>query len=489
MSVNLEKPAKDVDITSAAYGTMLGNLQANILRAHGRNFARHIFLRFFAPPAAVKDWIRGSVAPKVTTAKEQFEQITRRRADRSFDGGLVRGFYLSAKGYEFLGFDTDRFASGTFRKGMKDQTDGFLQDILNAVLDTNNKDPEPGTWEPGFQKEIHALITVADAAEDKVNEATAAIRASLAGIGEVLTVEEGTVLRRKNQATGGALESVEHFGYFDGISNPLFTKQDLDVELPENQKRIAWDAGARLSLVLVDDPYSEEADTFGSYLVYRKLGQNVVAFNERVKALAAALNTNADLAGAMVVGRFKDGTPVLKANAHSPGAEVANDFNFREDPDGVKCPFHSHIRKVNPRGTTPLTSPESERRRRIVRRGIPYGKPMPEVADSTEADPNPAAPRGLLFMCFQHNVEEQFEFIQRTWVDNEHFPKGIFTLGLLGDTGDDPLIGQDPDEGQRWPKNWGDQNAGKKSFNFESAVTLKGGEYFFAPSIPFLCAL
>jgi len=431
----------------------------------------------------VKAWIRDSAAPLVTTAKQQLDQIARRKADPHYDGGPVRGFFLSAQGYQLLGFDTDRFASGTFRKGMKDQSDG----ILAGILDTYNKDPHPDTWEPGFRKEIHALITVADAAEDVVKAAAEAIRAGLAGVGEVLTIEEGTVLRRKNLAKGGAPESVEHFGYFDGISNPLFTKQDLDEELPENQSRTAWDAGASLSLVLVDDPFVGEADTFGSYLVYRKLGQNVEAFNKRVAALAAALNTNEDLAGAMVVGRFKDGTPVLKDKVSSPGFELANDFNFQEDPDGLKCPIHSHIRKVNPRGTTPLTSFESERRRRIVRRGIPYGRPMPGIADSTPADPNPAAPRGLLFMCFQHNVEEQFEFIQRTWVDNENFPKGVFTLGLLGDTGDDPLIGQDRDEAQSWPKSWG--NAGKKDFNFESAVTLKGGEYFFAPSMPFLRSL
>ena len=292
------------------------------------------------------------------------------------------------------------------------------------------------------------------------------------------------MLRRTN-SEGGDPESVEHFGYFDGISNPLFTKQDLAEEPPENQNRTAWDAGARLSLVLVDDPFTGEADAFGSYLVYRKLGQNVSLFNERVQALASSLNIEPELAGAMVVGRFKDGTPVVNANTPSPGARSRQRFQLRCGRDGLKCPFHSHIRKVNPRGTTPLTSLESERRRRIVRRGIPYGKPMPGVADSTATDPNPAAPRGLLFMCFQQNVEEQFEFIQRTWVDNEHFPKGVFTLGLLGDTGDDPLIGQDLDEAQRWPKNWGDAK-GKKTFNFESAVTLKGGEYFFAPSIPFL---
>ena len=487
MPVNLERSAKDVDITSAEYDAMLRNLQANIIKAHGRNFARHIFLQFTAQPDAVKTWIRDSVVPFVTTAKEQLDQVARRRADPSFDGGLVRGFFLSAKGYEYLGFDTNRFGSSAFRKGMKGR-DGGISSIAKLIFDINNKDSKPSRWEPGFQKEIHALITVADASESAVREAAAAIRASVADFADVLAIEEGIVLRRKNAA--GDYEPVEHFGYFDGISNPLFTKQDLDEERAENKKRVAWNAEAPLSLVLTDDPFTTEGDALGSYLVYRKLGQDVRAFNERVKTLAGALKTEEELAGAMVIGRFKDGTPVLKANKPSPGPEVANDFNFKEDKDAVRCPFHAHIRKVNPRGTTPLTSLDSERKRRIVRRGIPYGKPMPGITNHTEADPDPNAPRGLLFMCFQANVEKQFEFILRTWADNEHFPTGVLTFGILQkDTGDDPLIGQDRDEAQRWPKQWGNENAGKKSFDFESAITLKGGEFFFAPSIPFLRSL
>jgi Dyp-type peroxidase family len=487
MPINLEKPAKDVDITSAEYASMLANLQSNILRAHGRNFARHVFLQFTAQPADVKTWIRDSVEPLVTTAKEQFDQIARRRDDPSFDGGLVGGFFLSANGYEYLAFDPDRFASEAFRKGMKNR-DGRIPNVLKRILDTNNKDPEPDHWEGGFQKEVHALITLADSTEAVVKEAVESIRASFGGLGNVLTIEEGIVLRRKSAA--GDDEPIEHFGYFDGISNPLFTKQDFEDEREENKNRKAWNAEAPLSLVVTRDPFTNEEDAFGSYLVYRKLGQDVRAFDERVESLAAALNTSEELAGAMVIGRFKDGTPVVKTHFPSPGPQLNNDFNFKEDEDGLRCPFHAHIRKVNPRGTTPLTSLDSERSRRIVRRGIPYGKPMPGVADHTEVDADPAASRGLLFMCFQANVEKQFEFIQRTWVDNEHFPSGVLTFGIFQkDTGDDPLIGQDRDESQRWPKSWGNRNLGKKSFNFESAITLKGGEYFFAPSIPFLRSL
>ena len=482
MPIKLNEPAKNVDIESTEYRTMLNNLQANILKSHGRDFARHVFVQFTAEPAAVKNWIRDTVAPTVTTAAQQLEQMHNKREGRTSDGGTVRGFFLSAAGYEHLGLDTDRFASGAFRKGMKQQDDP----LLGGLLGGNNKDPKPNAWEPRFQENIHALITVADDDEAVAQRVAAEVRAGLASVGQVLTVEEGLVLRRRNAA--GADEPIEHFGYFDGISNPLFTTQDLakdEQEHPENRARTHWDPGASLSLVLTDDPFTDQTDAFGSYLVYRKLGQNVRTFEKQVGTLAAALDTSENLAGAMVVGRFKDGTPVLASSTPSPGPEVLNDFHYRQDEDGLKCPAHAHIRKTNPRGTTPLTSLESERRRRIVRRGIPYGSPLPN--DGTPTNPGlEAAPRGLLFMCFQQNIEDQFEFIQRTWIDNKNFPTGIL---VQRDTGDDPLIGQDRNEAQRWPKIWGDKEEGKKTFNFELAVTLKGGEYFFAPSLAFLRAL
>jgi Dyp-type peroxidase family len=473
MPVKLNTPAEDFDTDDTRFDTMLGNLQANILKPHGRDFARHIFLRFTAPPAAVKAWIRTTVAPGVTTALQQF------RTPPHTDGGVVAGFFLSAAGYQHLGLKLNGFESGVFRKGMKDQHDGLLE----PLLDTDNKDPEPNRWEPPYRDQVHALATFADDVEANAEAAAEALRQSAAGIATVLTTERGNTLRRTNPLTG-TRDPVEHFGYFDGISQPVFTRKDY----LKAKSRGHWEPGARLSLVLVDDPLTDQADAFGSYLVYRKLGQDTTAFTTRVNALATSLGVTPELAGAMVVGRFKDGTPVLRAA--SPGLGDENDFNFREDVPGERCPHHAHIRKVNPRGTTPATSLDSERKRRIARRGIPYGPPLPGVADKPPPDPNTALPRGLLFMCFQSDIGDHFEFLQRTWVDNEHFPTGVFTLGALGtNTGDDPLIGQNPDAGQKWPKKWGDHAAGKKSVNFESAVTLEGGEYFFAPSLPFLTSL
>lgn len=472
MPVKLSTSADRVDPKDPNLSTMLKNLQANILKPHGRDFSKHLFLSFSASPGQVKAWIKKEIATRVTTAMSQFST-----SGSGADGGIVCGFFLSASGYEFLGFDTSDFDSDSFRKGMKDQENG----VFSKLLDMDNEDPPVASWDAGFQQEIHALVTFADDQLAVVDENVARLEASFHDVVSVAGREQGNTLRRKN-------EPVEHFGYFDGISQPIFTKPDLDKARAQNPNFDAWNPGARLNLVLVDDPLTPAADAFGSYLVYRKLAQDVALFDSRVKRLAAELGVDESLAGAYTVGRFKDGTPVTLAKQPTAPGEFSktNDFDYSSDGDGARCPFHAHIRKTNPRGTTPLTSLEGEKRRRIARRGIPYGPPVTGAADNLPNDDNPATPRGLLFMCFQANIEDQFEFIQRTWVDNKHFPTSVLGL-ILPDTGDDPLIGQDADEAQRWPKKWGERS--KKAINVEAAVTLRGGEYFFAPSIPFLSAL
>jgi Dyp-type peroxidase family len=483
MAIDLTRPADDVSIEDQSYWPMFERIQGNILKPHGRNCSWQIFIRFTAPAAACRRWIREDIAPNLFTAQMQYDQG---RQPKGTDGGLVTLFFLSAAGYRHLGLDPKRLRSTPFRKGMKDQSDG-----LSEIIGTDNKDPKPSTWETGFQGEIHAMVAIAND-EDKtprLEAALAALEGQLSGIAEVLCTQKGKVLRRPITVTADPedFEPIEHFGYFDGISQPLFTHEDIDKYYEKGRggaRGVGWDPGASLDLVLVEDPFAGDPDAFGSYLVYRKLAQDYELFNSRVATCAAALRVDQDLAGAYVVGRFKDGTPVVDSPV--AGADYKNDFDFaEEDERGFRCPRHSHIRKVNPRGTTPFTSLEDERSRRIARRGIPYGKPHPDILPDTNDTEAGATERGLLFMCFQASIKKQFEFIQRTWVDNPNFPVSLLNP-FAKDTGDDPLIGQDPDETQRWPKEYDNPAAGRRSFNFESAVTLKGGEYMFAPSKPFL---
>lgn len=493
MAIDLTRPAEDVLVDqNSPYRPLLAKLQGNILKPHGRNVENHIFLKFTGAAADVRQWIRDQLAPRILTAAAQFDQAAKREADDSFDGGLVTLFFLSAAGYRYLGLDPQGFDSRAFRKGMKDQGDS----LGDSIFSTGNKDPKPVRWEAPYRDTVHALVLLGDDAEDELRLLNSAelVKAEVGGFATVLGVETGRALRRtvdKGQPTE-RVEPIEHFGYFDGISQPLFTRQDLDHyydrDRQGNRGDGKWDPSASLDLVLADDPFTAEDDAYGSYLVYRKLHQHFGQWETRVVATAAGIGHTPELTGALAVGRFKDGTPVVDFDR--PTADYTNDFVFKSlDPKGFKCPAHAHVRKVNPRGTTPRTSDASERRRRIARRGIPYGKPMPEICDAEKTDPDPAAERGLLFMCFQANVERQFEFIQRTWVDNPNFPDNVFNLPFEDDTGDDPLIGQDLNEMQRWPKTWGNSGAGRKKLNLESPITLKGGEYFFAPSLPFLKAL
>lgn len=454
MAIDLDKSAAQVNLGDAAYVAMLKGLQANILKSHGRDHARLVVLKFTGAPAAVKSWIRTQVAPKVTSAAAQRQQS----ASSGVDGGLITGFFLSSAGYTKLGFDTDKFASKAFRKGMK--VDG-------------KKDPVVSTWEAPYRSEIHALVALADDNETKVANAASAISASLGGIGTVLATEEG----RKLKTADGIVR--EHFGYADGISQPRFEGGGTTSTMPDPD----WDDGAPLKLVLTLDPFAiSSPDAMGSYFVFRKLGQNLKSFNDQVVGLATSLGTSPNLAGAMAIGRFKDGTPVINSDV-ATGKSDENGFDYEPEDEKFKCPVHAHIRKANPRGTTPLTSLDGEKMRRIVRRGIPYGKPDFALPDPNFRDPSQTAQRGLLFMCFQRNIEKQFVFIQRTWIDNPNFP------AITKNTGDDPILGQDGNEAQRWPLKWGDEDAGRKDFNFESPVTLEGGEYFFAPSLPFLQAI
>ena len=364
---------------------MLGDLQCNILKSHGRDFAHHLFLQFTAPAGGVRAWLRGLAGTRVTSARTQFEESLAFKATGRKDAPIV-AVLLSASGYRYLGLDPDEFRSRSFRDGMKHC--GI--DVVGAVLNTSNKDPDPSRWEAGFRGDIHALVVLANDVESALGLAVAAVTAEFAGVATVAAAEAGNTLR----LNGG--EPVEHFGYLDGRSNPAFTKSDMDKERQREGDGVkVWDPSAPLSLVLVRDPFAAGGDAFGSFLVFRKLGQDIPAFNARVADLAKDLAVPPALAGALVVGRFKDGTPVVRADA--PGLGAQNSFAFTEDGGGSKCPFHAHIRKVNPRGTTPLTSEKSERGRRIARRGIPYGKPIANAAPP--AAPTPRRHRAGCCSC------------------------------------------------------------------------------------------
>ncbi|MER9001370.1 Dyp-type peroxidase [Mesorhizobium australicum] len=198
----------------------------------------------------------------------------------------------------------------------------------------------------------------------------------------------------------------------------------------------------------------------GSFLVYRRLNQDVPAFNRFLSRTARELSSRPEYSGltpehfgAMVVGRWRSGAPLLRASAKDDerlartlGAN--NDFDFLSagtaadgfppaigDPSGELCPAASHIRKVNPRAlATDQGGEVNSLIRRILRRGIPFGDPLPIASEVDPADGD----RGLLFLGYQASIRDQFEFLQSFWANDEGKP----TPQLTGKSGEDLIIGQ-----------------------------------------------
>ena len=77
---------------------------------------------------------------------------------------------------------------------------------------------------------------------------------------------------------------VEHFGFADNISQPLFFEKDIKKQTQGSGRR-AWDPSAGPNLVLVQDPYGGD-NACGSYLVFLKLEQNAQDFAIKVRDLA-----------------------------------------------------------------------------------------------------------------------------------------------------------------------------------------------------------
>jgi deferrochelatase/peroxidase EfeB len=230
----------------------------------------------------------------------------------------------------------------------------------------------------------------------------------------------------------------------------------------------------------------------------------------------------------MVVGRFRDGTPLALKDVDGAIPAKSNDFRYDgldfelqptssapRDRLGLKCPFQAHIRKTNPRqsvnakGATELQIKEAEhadRDRRIVRRGIPYGTRNKHPDRFQALDDLPSKDVGLLFGCFQSSITRQFSFMQKTWANNLQFKIPLRADAQLLATGLDPLIGQglgaEAAPEQNWRKEYGGdagQNPGDlqklslelshpTSVEFGGFIKFRGGEFFFAPSLLFLNA-
>ncbi|MGN6815428.1 MAG: Dyp-type peroxidase, partial [Solirubrobacterales bacterium] len=214
----------------------------------------------------------------------------------------------------------------------------------------------------------------------------------------------------------------------------------------------------------------------GSFLVYRKLHQDVATFRRQLQEAARFYPGGEEMLAAKMVGRWADGTP-LALSPDGPDPELAKDrmrnndfaYAYGDDSDGegegMGCPVGGHIRRANPRESLPFKG-KLVNRHRMIRRGISYG---PKLSPGAEDD---GQERGLIFTSLQASIERQFEFVQSQWMQSGN------AFGIGDDQ--DALTGSQSCEQPKMVV------PGCPPFVVDGLarlVTCRGGEYFFTPGV------
>jgi Dyp-type peroxidase family len=280
-------------------------------------------------------------------------------------------------------------------------------------------------------------------------------------------------------------------GFNDGISNPF-----------------------RLSNDVIWTTVQDEGEKFqdGTYMVFQKIEHDLEkwqAMHEEKQELWVGRSKGTGLLLG-TLSKDEDEKLALEMRSNEENVRMRamtrwkNLYNQQKFPDTrfydpahtqfrgiqLECPVWSHVRKANPRQA------DGAARILIFRRGYLFN----------EDGPNGKSSSGLLFICFQRDVERGFEYIKKKFLNNENFPvperrknfnskelqkrhqQGRFTIAeqqkLLNigksckvaieddtqNTGRDGLSG--PSENGVYPQG-----------QFPITTTLGGG-YYFIPPIP-----
>jgi Dyp-type peroxidase family len=443
----------------------LADIQGDILSAYGNEYKRASYmLVHIDQPAAGRAWL-GSLLARVTNA----ERWSGPKPQTTLNVALTY------TGLRALGVPDGLLCgfSEEFREGMAARAH-VLGDVgANA----------PSHWEtPLGSGTGHLLVTIKALATELLERELAGFRAGVEQAASVTIVHE-----QHTQMLEGARE---HFGYADGFSQPAIAGvgeyQTVADGVPGAHDQ--WRALAAGEFILgyededrvMPNAPAEPLARSGTYMIYRKLSQDVELFRKTLRDAAPLYGDTEEKLAAKVAGRWRNGTPlVLSPDVPIPNFDPKdprnNAFRYLDaDADGDSCPLGAHIRRTNPRdalGWKGLAdSGLLSYRHRIIRRGMPYGPPLP--AEPSDAEPaGPEVERGLVFVCFNASISRQFEGVQTQWVnDGNALHLGHDKDFLLGDSsttnkmtvqGDPPfMLSPQP-----------------------SFVTMRGGEYLFVPGL------
>jgi Dyp-type peroxidase family len=389
-------------------------------------------------------------------------------------------------GFTFKGLQQLQLPS-VYLRAFQDRAPAFAEGAYrraaHRLADTGPSAAE--LWEASFRPHTtHLLLTLHADTVAELDQAQATLQ-QLAG--DAFAPEGWTAAFQGSHLNHDRKKRRIHFGYLDGITNPLvnglhahaahYAELKIAPQFHAPGEFLLGhdnDEGYNRWLLSSEDEPVRQFFANGSFSVFRKMAQDTAAFESFVDK-AASDAPSADYVRAKLLGRWHDGRVLDATSPNQPGPDHTpqtnaelNDFDFSADKQGLGCPFGAHIRRMNPRADPVVPF----RRRPLLRRGIPYG-PAGGGADSD---------RGLLGLFFCASLEDQFEHLVSEWGN-----KNPFGTGIQG-TAKDPLIGNHEGDGGQYdiPVAGG---VNKPLTGFTPFVTTRGTLYTMFPSLPALRVL
>jgi Dyp-type peroxidase family len=440
------------------------DIQGFVLRGYNYAYARYLFLHFEDAARARK--LIGLLLPSITTGQRWDGSKPQSTTNIAFTHRGLAAFELPAA--TLLTFPVE------FQQGMKKRADILGDTGLNA----------PEHWDAIWREgKVHAWLGI--------NGLTpAALDARCAEIQTLLDETKGAVLigsqDAASQVINGKSNTKEHFGYTDGFGNPDFLGVERSSQ-PGQGKLMPdgnWKPLATGELLL---GYADEAGELpvapvphilasnGTFMTYRKLHQNLATFRAYLDEHGKLYGGGKEKLAAKFIGRWRDGTPLELSPDHEDQSIVmdpkrSTNFTYSADGEGTKCPVGAHLRRVHPRDAFGFNGKLIDRRR-ITRRGQPYGKFAAEGDAVSDTDD-----RGIIFIALNASLSRQFEFVQQQWIE----------YGNDANQGNDKdmLMGNHGGHGKFVVQ--GDRSAANPPYvcaHLPNFVELKGGDYFFLPSI------
>ena len=382
--------------------------------------------------------------------------------------------------------------------------DGIATPARSAILG-DTEESAPAQWEFGGSADsvIHVAVlvhgaTIADV-ERECSFHRDLVSAAAGGVTELsLDTQEGYRSR----------EGHEPFGFRDGIAQPSIRGIPDDDGVPTGEFILGYEnhyglvpptpvvpdqfPGSSL-LSLLENPYHassrvRDLGLNGTYVVYRKLQQDVAGFwqfmqREALRAVGRADASHMLWVASRMMGRWPSGAPLAVApERDDPRMQDHDKFLYDDDANGFACPLGAHVRRTNPRAVLkPYGIAESlsmTEAHRLLRRGRVFGPPLfdPAIPEAVIDLADDGERRGIHFFCVNASIKSQFEFVQQTWCNNPRFG------GLTGNR--DPITG---DNG-RADAPACHMEIPRRPVTYRTAalprfVTVKAGAYLFMPSM------